>query len=92
MDLVWLLEIGSHLRQQFVGPDSDVHGESQSGLDFILQPGCQLYGILPVASERHVDEALIDAELLQDGRVGAAYSYEAFGTLLVPLPIASDYH
>ena len=65
--LVRLFEIRSHLCEQFVGSDSDVYGEAQGGLDLILQAGSDVYRILAVAAEAHVDETLIYAELLEHG-------------------------
>ena len=88
MHLVGLLKIRGHLGQQLVGPDTDIHGKPQPGLDLIFQPRGNLCRVAAAASERHIDEAFIDAELLEDGTVSAADRNEGVGALLVPMPVA----
>ena len=89
MDLIRLLEVGGHLREQLIGADAHINGKTQPGLDFILQLRSHVHRIIRLTAQRHIDEALIDAELLQYGRISAADGNEALRALFVPLPIAS---
>ena len=90
MDLVGLLEVRGHLCEQLVGPDAYVDREAQTAVDLILEARRDGDGILPGATEGHVQEALVDAELLQDRGVTPADPDESLGTAPVPFPVTPD--
>ena len=90
MDLVRLFEVRGHLRQEFVRTHPDIDRESQAGLDLVLEAGSDLLRVLVPAPEAHVQETLVDGELLQHRRIAPADGNEPFRAAFVPLPVAAD--
>ena len=90
MHLVRLLEIGGHLCKEFVGADAHIHGEAQPGFDLVFEPGGHFHCIFRSAAKAHVDEALIDGELLQHRGITAAYGDKTLRAGFVPCPVATD--
>ena len=90
MDLVRLLEVRGHLRQQFVRAHPDIDREPQAGFDLVLEAGGDVHGVAAPAPETHVQEALVDGKLLQHRGIAPADGDEALGAALVPLPVAAD--
>ena len=88
--LVWLLEIRCHLCQQLIGAYAHVNREAKFALHPLLELRGDLDWIPCSAAERHVDETLIDGELLEDWRVTAADGNEGLGAAFVPLPVTPD--
>ena len=90
MDLVRLLEVRGHLRQELVRAHPDIDREPQAGLDLVLETGGDVHGVAAPAPEAHVQEALVDGKLLQYRRIAPADGDETLGAALVPLPVAAD--
>ena len=92
MYLVGLLELRGHLRQQLVRSDSNIDCESESRLYLILQSSRYVYRVFSPVTQTHVDEALIDGELLQDGGVLTTYLNESLRTASIPVPVALNHN
>ena len=88
MDLVRLLEVRGHLRQQLVGTDSDIDRESQFRMDSVLQFHSHGHRVLAIQAETHIDEAFINGELFQHRGVTPAYIHKRVRALPVPGPVS----
>ena len=92
MHLIRLFKVRGHLGQQLIRADAHINRESQLRLHLVLQLGGHCNSVLPCAAQAHINEALINGELLQHRRAGLADGYEAFRALFVPLPVPSHDH
>ena len=64
MHLIRLLKVRGHLGQELIRTDAHVHRDSKRVLNLVLQLSCHSYRILRCAAQAHVNEALINGELL----------------------------
>ena len=90
MDLVRLLEVRGHLRQELVRAHPDIDREPQAGLDLVLEARGDLHGVPAPAPEAHIEKTLINGKLLEHRRIAPANGDEPLGTALVPFPVAVD--
>ena len=90
MDLVRLLEVRGHLRQELVRAHPDIDREPQAGFDLVFETGGNLHRIPRSEAEAHVNETLIDGKLLEHRGIAPADGDKPLGAALVPLPVAVD--
>ena len=90
MYLVRLLKVRGHLGQELVGANAHVHRKAQRALDLFLQLSGLNDRIFRRAAQAHIDEALIDGELLQHRRIRSANGNKAIRALFVPRPVSPD--
>ena len=77
MHLIRLLKVRGHLGQELVRADTHVHREAKRVLNLVLQLSRHSHCIFWRTAQAHVNEALINGELLQHRRIGPANSDEA---------------